>query len=117
MARLYSNENFPLPVVEALRQLGHHVLTTQEAGKAGQSIPDEDVLNFAIEERRILLTINRKHFIRLHNKFPDHAGILVCPFDPDFTGQANRIHGAIEAQPELIGQTYSSKPPSKMNSL
>jgi len=31
MARLYSNENFPLPVVERLRALGQDVLTTQEA--------------------------------------------------------------------------------------
>lgn len=28
MARLYSNENFPLPVVVALRALGHDVVTT-----------------------------------------------------------------------------------------
>jgi hypothetical protein len=34
MAKLYSNENFPLPVVEELRQLGHDVLTIQETGKA-----------------------------------------------------------------------------------
>ena len=32
MARLYANENFPLPVVEELRHLGHDVLTMQEAG-------------------------------------------------------------------------------------
>lgn len=32
MARFYSNENFPLPVVERLRALGHDVLTTYEAG-------------------------------------------------------------------------------------
>lgn len=32
MARLYSNENFPLPVVEKLRTLGHDVLTIQETG-------------------------------------------------------------------------------------
>ena len=47
MARLYSNENFPLPVVEELRQLGHDVLTTLEAGYAGQAISDEAVLDFA----------------------------------------------------------------------
>ena len=27
MARLYANENFPLPVVGELRRLGHDVLT------------------------------------------------------------------------------------------
>ena len=30
MARLYANENFPLPVVNELRRLGHDVLTTQD---------------------------------------------------------------------------------------
>jgi hypothetical protein len=51
-ARLYSNENFPLPVVEALRQKGHDVLTTRDAGKANEGIPDEDVLAFAIADKR-----------------------------------------------------------------
>ncbi|NVM30155.1 MAG: DUF5615 family PIN-like protein [Candidatus Helarchaeota archaeon] len=37
MARLYANENFPLPVVEELRKLGHNVLTIQETGKAGRA--------------------------------------------------------------------------------
>lgn len=44
MARLYANENFPLPVVESLRKLGHDVLTTWEAGKAEQAIGDSEVL-------------------------------------------------------------------------
>jgi len=39
MARLYANENFPLPVVEALRRLGHDVLTIQHKGDlSGQLI-------------------------------------------------------------------------------
>ena len=63
MARLYTNENFPLPVVEELRQLGHNVLTTHEAGEAGKSVPDEQVLAFATDEARALVTLNRKHFI------------------------------------------------------
>lgn len=37
MARLYSNENFPLSVVEELRRLGHDVLTVLEAGKDEQA--------------------------------------------------------------------------------
>lgn len=82
MAKFYSNENFPLPVVEALRMLGHDVLTTQDAGKAGQAIPDEEVLAFAIAEERAVLTINRKHFIRLHGEQPAHAGVVVS-FSPD----------------------------------
>lgn len=38
MARLYANENFPLRVVEALRQLGHDVLTVHHA-QAHQDLP------------------------------------------------------------------------------
>ena len=32
MARLYANENFPQPVVETLRRLGHDILTTHDTG-------------------------------------------------------------------------------------
>jgi hypothetical protein len=59
MARLYSNENFPLPAVEELRRLGHDVLTSLESGKAGQRISDPEVLSFSIQTQRILLTLNR----------------------------------------------------------
>jgi hypothetical protein len=32
---LYADEDFPFPVVEQLRQLGHDVLTAQEDGRTG----------------------------------------------------------------------------------
>src|SRR3954451_16548756 len=87
MARLYANENFPLPVVEKLRAAGHDVVTVAETGKAEQAWPDEDVLEFAAHDDRAILTLNRKHFIRLHREQTPHAGIIVCTFDPDFFGQ------------------------------
>ncbi|WP_442484067.1 DUF5615 family PIN-like protein [Aeoliella sp. SH292] len=37
MARLYANENFPLPIVQRLRELGHDVLTTLDAETSGGS--------------------------------------------------------------------------------
>ena len=104
MARLYSNENFPLPVVESLRTLGHDVLTVQEAGRSDQAVPDTEVLAFATKEARAVLTLNRLHFIRLHRQQPDHADIIVCTFDPDFRRQAQRIHGAIGDVQTLAGQ-------------
>ena len=104
MARLYSNENFPLPVVEELRRLGHDVLTIQETGKAEQSLPDESVLSFGKSENRAVITLNRKHFIKLHNTNPDHSGIIVCSFDPDFIGQARRIHETIKSRSSLFKQ-------------
>ena len=104
MARFYANENFPLPAVEVLWRLGHDVLTTAESGRAGQAVPDADVLAFAVAAQRILVTLNRRHFIRLHHSTPTHAGIVVCTFDPDFAALAQRIHSALEAQPQMAGQ-------------
>ncbi len=104
MARFYSNENFPLPVAETLRTLGHDVLTIQETGRANQSLPDKDVLEFATKEQRAVLTLNRLHFIRLHREQPNHAGIVVCTFDPDFAAQAERIHEAVAGKESLAGQ-------------
>ncbi len=59
MARLYANENFPLPVVTELRRLGHEVLTIVDTGQAGQAVPDEQVLAFAIVEGRAVPTLIR----------------------------------------------------------
>jgi hypothetical protein len=104
MARFYANENFPLPVVVALRQLGHDVLTSQEAGNASQRVPDEQVLQFAIKDRRAVLTFNRRHFIKLHVQQPSHSGIVVCTYDPDFAALATRIDFAVAALTSLAGQ-------------
>lgn len=104
MARLYSNENFPLPAVEKLRSLGHDVLTTRDAGKADQALSDESVLKFATLENRAVLTLNRRHFIRLHEKQSEHAGIIVCRFDADFIGQAKRIHQTLIELQSLRGK-------------
>jgi hypothetical protein len=38
LACLYADENFPFPAVEALRRLGHDVLTAREAGQAGSGV-------------------------------------------------------------------------------
>lgn len=103
MARMYTNENFPLPVVGYLRGFGHDVLTSRDAGRANLAIPDEEVLAFAIAERRILLTMNRKHFVRLHQLTPQHRGIVVCTFDPDFARQAQQIHALLDATSDFNG--------------
>jgi hypothetical protein len=88
VASIYSNENFPLPVVQGLRALGHDVLTIQEAGRAGEALPDAEVLAYASGLNRAVLIINRRDFIRLHLASNDHAGIVVCTFDPNFSAQA-----------------------------
>lgn len=113
MARLFADENFPGPVVEALRRRGHDVLTAHEAGPAGRGVSDPEILAFAHAARRAVLTLNRKHFLALHNSGTEHSGIVsgtehsgivACTFDPDWEGQANRIDEAIVALDDLAGQ-------------
>ena len=102
--RLLADENSPFPVVEALRRFGHDVVTLSDLGKAGQAVTDVAVLKLASDDSRAVLTLNRKHFVRLHQSSSDHSGIVVCSFDLDFDGQAKRIRAALGAQSLLGGQ-------------
>jgi hypothetical protein len=116
MARLYANENFPLPVVMELRRLGHDVVTVRETGKANRAAPDSEILAFASAERRAVLTLNRKHFIALHGLRPDHAGIVVCTVDADYAGQARRIHASLALHGELSGILVRVNRPASLSS-
>ena len=102
MARFYANENFPSEAIGHLRRLGHDVLTTNEAGKSNQAIPDEEVLSFATAEKRAVLTFNRKDFFRLHHQNPQHGGIVACTEDVDFEALANRIHETVLMQGDTL---------------
>lgn len=104
MADLYTNENFPLPAAQELRRLGHDVLTVQESGLGSQAIADESVLRFAISQRRAVVTLNRRHFVRLHEENPSHHGIIVCTADRDFVGLASRVYMVIRSKSGLEGQ-------------
>ncbi len=116
MARLYADENFPREVVELLRSFSHDVLTAREAGNAGQRIPDEQVLAFAVSDERAVLTFNRSDFIRLHRLQPIHTGIIVCKEDRDWDGLATRINEAISTAETLSGQLVRiNRPPSSAN--
>ncbi len=104
MAMLYADENFPQPVVDALRLLGHDVLTALAAGQANQKIPDAQVLAHATSLDRAVLTNNRRDYIRPHRSSTAHAGIVVCTHDPDTDALAQRIHDALAKISDLHGQ-------------
>jgi hypothetical protein len=90
--QLYADENFPFPVVEQLRQLGHDVLTAQDDGR--QRAPDPDILTRAHALGRAVLTHNRRHFEQLHRSGADHSGILSATRDDDTSALA-RIDAAL----------------------
>lgn len=103
MARLFSDENFSLRVVRVLRTLNHDVRTTREAGLANRGIDDPEILESATADGRAVLTDNRRDFIRLHMRRPDHGGIVACTYDPDPERLARRIHRAISGHESLAG--------------
>lgn len=113
MARLYADENFPLPVVEELLRLGHDVLTIHEDGKGNRRLSDEAVLLTASDLKRAILTTNRKDFILLHLASRNHSGIIVCTYDPDFVRQAARIHDAIAPFVSLAGELIRVNRPQR----
>lgn len=92
MEKLYVNENFPIQIVNILREYDYDVLTSLDAGNANQRIPDEEVIAFAVSQKRIVLTLNRKDFIKLHRIKDNHYGIIVCTVDADFRALAERIN-------------------------
>ena len=113
MARLYADEQFPRRVVELLRDLCHDVLTVQEAVKANLQIPDEEVLAFAVNEERAILTLNRNDFFRLHRLQPEHFGIIACKDDRDRERMATRINETISAEETLTGKLIRVNRPQR----
>jgi Domain of unknown function (DUF5615) len=101
MARFYANENLPLDLVETLRGLNHDVLTSYEARQANQGIPDDDVLAYATEDDRSVITLNRDDFLDLHRSGIDHSGIVICKDDRDYVEQAQALHAYLETQQAL----------------
>jgi len=98
MIKFYSNENFPMDIVRELRRLGYDVLTSYDAGQANQGIPDEDVLTFATQQERVVITLNRDDFIALHRGGIPHNGIIICKTDRDYVGQAQTLHVYLQAE-------------------
>ena len=104
LGRVLRERELSAASVLELRRLGHDVLTLQESGKANTLLPGLEVLAFATSGDRCVLTLNRKHFIRLHAERPSHAGIVFCTVDLDFVGQAARIHEAVAGAAGLSGK-------------
>jgi predicted nuclease of predicted toxin-antitoxin system len=89
--QFYSNENFPIAMVNLLRSQGHDVLTSYEAGQGNQGISDDVVLQYATATGRILITENRQDFIDLHRTTPNHAGMIIFKSDRDYAGKVKAI--------------------------
>jgi predicted nuclease of predicted toxin-antitoxin system len=107
MIGLYADENFELPVIKKLRAKGYDILTALEAGNANQGIPDEEVLAFAIQEHRAVITLNYNDFKNLHKRDKNHCGIVICISTrraQDRDDLTDRIDKALRIKESLVGE-------------
>lgn len=61
-----------------------------EAG-AGNEALDLEHLRFAANERRLIITMDKKDFLRLHKQGHPHAGILISPLGKEWHQEILRI--------------------------
>lgn len=95
VARFYLDEDISAELAALLRNAGHNVLTTDEAGP--RAYPDSDQMLRAWSDDRILVTHNSGDFFMLHyawtswprawaiGQAPHHAGIATIPQPPRLT--------------------------------
>lgn len=77
MAFLLADEDVSRSLVDALRRGGDDVITVREIGLANRRTPDGTVIEAAAQRGRVLLTMNRRDFRRLHQSGVVHAGMLL----------------------------------------
>jgi hypothetical protein len=77
---VYTDEDVPIALVEALKRRGFNASSTWE--KRNFSLADEEQLRFAKSIEAVFLTHNVKDFPRIHYEFMDrgesHAGLIIA---------------------------------------
>lgn len=82
--KLYIDEDLTDRLAVALRSRGYDVISVHEVNMRGKT--DKEQLEFAIKNKRVILTQNVKHFIALQREYFKygllHDGILVTDYLP-----------------------------------
>src|SRR5437016_272035 len=72
---LLADENFPAPVIGELRRRGHDVVAVAEKMPGA---PDTRVLAVAVDDQRLLLTLDRDYGdLIFHHSHPAPAGVVL----------------------------------------
>ncbi len=108
----YLNENIAIRLADLLSQKDIKSVHTLRVGNQGAS--DEAQLEYAATNNYVLLTHNRRHFRRLHNRWvqnqKSHAGIVIvrCA-EPD--NLAERIHAFCDQMYPGLTSPFCVAPP------
>jgi predicted nuclease of predicted toxin-antitoxin system len=80
--RLLIDEDVSYRVAEGLRGEGIDAVSVHELGRGNQAITDEEQLELALDERRVLVTFNRADFQAIDGQWRalgrSHLGIIWC---------------------------------------
>jgi predicted nuclease of predicted toxin-antitoxin system len=91
--RLLLDENVSPANVRPLSDTGHDVYHVRDRGLTGQ--PDHAIWRRAIDESRVLVTINARDFVRLAEQEELHGGLITFPSGSTPTEQLSLIRLAI----------------------
>ena len=82
--KLYIDEDLSDRIAVALRSRGFDAISAHEIHMQGKS--DREQLEYSIKQKRVILTRNVKHFVKLQREYfhggLQHSGILVTDYLP-----------------------------------
>jgi len=93
--RLLLDENLSPSIVRRLVEAGHDVWHVRDRGLSGA--PDHVVWRRAIDDARVLVTINERDFVKLAGREELHGGLVTLPFGTTRDEQFALIVRAIAA--------------------
>lgn len=91
--KLLLDENVSPRIAVWLRDEGHDVYHVRERGRSGA--PDHLVWRRAIDEGRVLVTIDARDFVKLAARERIHGGLITFPSGSTPEGQLAQIRRAI----------------------
>jgi len=105
--KILANENLPRLAVEDLRALGHDVLWVAESSPA---LTDRDVLDLAVRERRVLLTMDKDFGeLAFRSKLPADCGIVLVRVPPIPTQVVHACRALLVAHDVRRGQVHGRR--------
>lgn len=96
MARLYLDEDVHEDISWKLREKGHDVQTSNEAGNSNKRNSDSYQLNYATENNRVIITNNRRDFNKEHIESSGHKGVISGNHDKNLDRFASQIDAVIK---------------------
>ena len=101
--KLFSDECVYQKTVVSIREWGHDIITAWEVGLSGKS--DDEILEYAVKEKRILITADLDFSNVRHYPPSDHWGIIVLKIKPSILPN---VHNILRSLLQQESQEYFS---------